>query len=267
MKNLAAALILFFGTITAFAQVPSNATNPNTSALNRLQSLVTVAQSEWRFHADVPHPEDPALDDSGWKIMKAGDKWNDDRVLRRWIEVPANVHGYAIQGSRVRLDLQLTSNMTVTMSVFSNGSLVFRGSDEMQQPILLTESAQPGQKFLIAIRAHADQDAAITISRAQLTVEPPGTRPDPMLLRDQIIAAIPVIAAYEDGKVERQQQLDAAVKVIDFEALDNGDQVAFDSSLRKSQARLELLSLYLKQFTIRAVGNAHIDMAWLWPLT
>jgi len=267
MKNLAAALILFFGTITAFAQVPSNATNPNTSALNRLQSLVTVAQSEWRFHADVPHPEDPALDDSGWKIMKAGDKWNDDRVLRRWIEVPANVHGYAIQGSRVRLDLQLTSNMTVTMSVFSNGSLVFRGSDEMQQPILLTESAQPGQKFLIAIRAHADQDAAITISRAQLTVEPPGTRPDPMLLRYQIIAAIPVIAAYEDGKVERQQQLDAAVKVIDFEALDNGDQVAFDSSLRKSQARLELLSLYLKQFTIRAVGNAHIDMAWLWPWT
>jgi alpha-mannosidase len=267
MRNLAAALIFFFGTMAAFAQASSNAANPYTPALNRLQSLVTVAQSEWRFHADVPHPEDPALDDSGWKIMKAGDKWNDDRVLRRWIEVPANVHGYAIQGSRVSLDLQLTSNMTITMSVFSNGSLVFHGTDEMQQPIRLTESAQPGQKFLIAIRAHADQDAAITISHAQLTVEPPGTRPDPMLLRDQMIAAIPMIAAYEDGKAERQQQLAAAVKVIDFEALDNGDQVAFDSSLRKSQARLELLNPYLKQFAIRAVGNAHIDMAWLWPWT
>src|SRR5438270_2537436 len=225
MKNLAAALIFLFGTMTVLAQATSNPSNPYTAALNRLQSLVTVAQSEWRFHADVPHPEDPALDDSGWKIMKAGNKWNDDRVLRRWIEVPANIHGYAIQGSRLRLDLQLTSNMTVIMSVFSNGSLVFRGTDEMQQPILLTESAQPGQKVLIAIRAHSDQDAAITISHAQLTVEPPGTRPDPMLLRGEMIAAIPVIAAYGDGKAGRQQQLDAAVKVIDFGALDNGDQV------------------------------------------
>ncbi|HEX6504055.1 MAG TPA: alpha-mannosidase [Terriglobales bacterium] len=267
MKIIAAGIIFFLSTLSLFAQATQNAPTAQAyaPALNRLQSLVTVAQAEWRHHADMPHPEDPALDDAAWQLMKTGDKWNDDRVLRRWVQLPANVHGYAIQGSRVLLDLELRSQMTIEMSVYSNGSLVFHGTDEMQQPILLTETAQPDQRFLIAIRAHADQNAEISIARAQLKIEPPSTRPDPNLLRDEIIAAIPVIAAYEDGKAEREQQLDTAVKTIDFEALDNGDQVAFDASLRKAQARLELLSPYLKQFTIRAVGNAHIDMAWLWP--
>ena len=269
MKIIAAGIIFFLSTVSLRAQATQNAPTGQAyaPALNRLQSLVTVAQTEWRHHADMPHPEDPALDDAAWQLMKTGDKWNDDRVLRRWLQLPGKVHGYAIQGSRVLLDLELRSQMTIEMSVYSNGSLVFHGTDEMQQPILLTETAQPDQRFLIAIRAHADQNAEISIARAQLKIEPPSTRPDPSFLRDEIIASIPVIVAYEEGRSEREQQLDTAVKTIDFEALDNGDQVAFDTSLRKAQARLELLSPYVKQFTIRAVGNAHIDMAWLWPWT
>jgi alpha-mannosidase len=266
MNNYLAVFLLLASTMSAAVQVAKpSSVKPYAAVINHLQSLVTLDQPEWRFHADVPHPEDPALDDSTWKVMKTSDKWNDNRVLRRWIELPANIHGYAITDSRVLFDLQLTSNMTVTMSVFSNGSLVFRGTDEMQQPITLTEKAQPGQKFLIAVRAQADQDAQIAISHATLTIAPPSTRPDPWLLHDEIVAAVPVISAYEEGKVERQQQLEGATQVIDFEALENGDQAAFDASLRKAQARLELLSPYLRQFAIRAVGNAHIDMAWLWP--
>ena len=268
MNNYFAIALLFLSTIPAGAQdANASSLEPYVAVLNHLQSLVSLEQPDWRSHADVPHPEDPALDDSGWKAMKAGDKWNDNRVLRRWIELPANIHGYAVEGSRALFDLRLASNMPITLSVYSNNSLVFRGTDELQQPILLTERAQPGQKFLIAVRAQAEQDSEISISRATVTITPPGTRPDPSLLHDEIIAAIPVISAYEDGKAERQRQLNDATKAIDFVALDNGDQTAFDSSLRKAQARLDPLSPFLKQFTIRAVGNAHIDMAWLWPWT
>jgi alpha-mannosidase len=130
------------------------------------------------------------------------------------------------------------------MSVFSNGSLVFHGTDEMQQPILLTDEARPGQRFLIAIRARAEQDGEITISRVQLMIAPPRSRPDPLLLHDEIVAAIPMISAYETGKSEREQQLAAAVKTIDFPALEHHDQSAFDSSLRAAQSRLEALNPY-----------------------
>ena len=92
-------------------------------------------------------------------------------------------------------------------------------------------------------------------------------RPDPAILRQEILAAELLIAAYPDGKAERQQQLDAAVKAIDLGALDKGDQAAFDASLKAAQAKLDALRPYMKQFTVKAVGNSHIDMAWLWPET
>ena len=73
------------------------------------------------------------------------------------------------------------------------------------------------------------------IEHAELQIHPPANRPDPALLRLEILSAEPLIAAYPDGKAERQQQLDAAVKAIDLAALDNGDQQAFDASLRDAQ--------------------------------
>ena len=44
------------------------------------------------------------------------------------------------------------------------------------------------------------------------------------MLRIEILAARPMIAAYEEGRAERQHQFDAAVKAIDFSPLDKNDQ-------------------------------------------
>src|SRR5262249_55696289 len=66
---------------------------------------------------------------------------------------------------------------------------------------------------------------------------------------------------------EHQAILDKAVETIDFRVLERGDQSAFDSSLRQAQSKLDALKPWLEQYTIRAVGNSHIDMAWLWPWT
>ena len=254
------------------AQQPSQkTTDPYQATLDRLQSLTALPLPEWRFHADVPHPEDPSLDDSGWETVKVGDKWSTgSRVLRRWIEIPEKINGYAVQGSHAKLDFRFDFNWNnkgpVTIAVFSNGSLVSRGDDDMQQPILLTENAQPGQKFLIAVRIDAPV-VETEFHHAQLSIEPSANRPDPAMLRVEILAARPMIVAYENGRAERQQQLGAAVKAIDFSPLDKNDQAGFDASLRQAQDKLQSLNPWLKQFTVRAVGNSHIDMAWLWPWT
>jgi alpha-mannosidase len=245
--------------------------DPYQPTLNRLESLTGLPLPDWRFHADVPHPEHSSLDDSGWETMKVGDQWSTgSRVLRRWIEIPEKIDGYAVLHMRARLDLSFdfmwNNKGPVIISVFSNGSLVSRGDDDMQQPILLTENAQPGQKFLIAVRIDAP-DVDTLFQHAKLTIEPAAGRPDPAMVRTEILAARPMIAAYEEGRAERQQQLDAAVSAIDFTPLDKGDQAAFDASLRAAQAKLQSLNPWLKQFTVRAIGNSHIDMAWLWPWT
>ncbi len=271
------ALLTLVATVVSAQQLSPNQKkiDPYRPTLDRLESLTTLPLSEWRFHADVPHPEDSSLDDSSWETVKVGDKWSTgSRVLRRWIEIPEKIDGYAVPGARAKLDLRFdfmwNNKGPVIIAVFSNGSLVSRGDDDMQQPILLTENAQPGQKFLIAVRIDAPEVETL-FHHAQLRIEPAASRPDPAMVRTEILAARPMImmttAAYEEGRAERQQQLDAAIAAIDFSPLDKNDQTGFDASLRQAQSKLQSLNAWLKQFTVRAVGNSHIDMAWLWPWT
>ena len=274
MRWVACALLALLAVGSGSAQqiLPSqNASDPYKPTLDRLESLTTLPLSDWRFHADVAHPEEPSLDDSDWQTVKVGDKWSTgSRVLRRWVEIPEKIDGYAVQGARVKLDLRFDFNWNnkgpVTIAVFSNGSLVSRGDDDMQQPIPLTENAQPGQKFLIAVRIDAPE-VETEFHHARLTIDPASGRPDPAMLRMEILAARPMIAAYEDGRAQREQQVNAAVKAIDFSLLDRNDQAGFDASLRQAQDKLQALNPWLKQFTVRAIGNSHIDMAWLWPWT
>ncbi len=245
----------------------NEAPDPHKATLDRLASLTNVAITDWRYHSDVPYPEDAALDDSGWPTVKPGESWKTGtRVLRHWIEIPEKMNGYAIRGARVKLELFFGSDQTIGISVFSNSALVERADEDSQQPILLSESAQPGQKFLIAARVDA-AEVSTQIYRSRLVIEPPRSRPDPDLLREEILSARPMIAAFPEGKSEHESQLDAAVKAINFAGLDRGDQGAFDESLREAQAKLQPLNPWLKRFTIRAAGNSHIDMAWLWPWT
>jgi alpha-mannosidase len=269
-------LFLAIGSASGFAQNSADSYKPT---LDRLQSLLEQSETEWRFHEDVPHPEDPDLNDRDWGSVAVrnvsgpggghGDEhqFNGTTVFRRWIEIPEKINGYATQGSRVWLDLRFGSRDNLMITVFSNTATLYRGSDDDILPALLTENAQPGQKFLVAARVVAKDNAQSEFFHSQLIFQPPPSRPDPGFLRTEILAAQPIIAAYEEGKAERDQMLDAAVKLIDFAPLERGDQAGFDASIRTAQAKLKDLKPFLEQFTIRIVGNSHIDMAWLWPWT
>lgn len=271
-------LILLSCAVLAVSQNSSPA-DPYKTTLDRLDSLTRQDEAEWRFHTDIPHPEDPALSDSDWGTFKVQnisgsgggnaqmEHWTGTRVFRRWIEIPEKINGYATQGSRASIDLRFGNSEGMKITVFSNGAILYRGSDDDILPMLLTENAQPGQKFLVAARVVAGDGTQSEFLHSELTIGPPKTRPDPSFLRTELLAARPIIAAYEDGKAEREQQLDAALKAIDFAPLDRGDQAGFDASLKQAHARLEVLKPWLQQFNIRIVGNSHIDMAWLWPWT
>ena len=247
--------------------------DPNKAILDHLQSLTHLAEPEWRVHADVPHPEDSGLDDSGWDRITVnnaagpGGGWVGTHVFRRWVEIPEKINGYATQGSSMLLDLRFGSREGLMITVFSNGAIAYRGNDDDILPVLLTVNAQPGQKFLVAARVVAGDNVPMEFFHSELVLQPPPTRPDPGLLRTEILAARPMIDAYEDGKAQREQQLDAAAQAIDFAPLEKGDQAGFDASLKAAHAKLEALKPWLQQFTIRIVGNSHIDMAWLWPWT
>ena len=276
MKHVSSSLIfaLLFCSVSFAQTTPSNSYK---QTLDRLDTLTHEAEPDWRFHSDIPHPEDPAVSDADWgsftvKNTPNGqadnpEHWTGTRVFRRWIQIPDKINGYATQGSRVDLNLRFTSPDKLMITVFSNGSVLYRGDDDNILPVLLTENAQPGQKFLIAARVVAEDTTNANFAQSEITIEPPKSRPSPALLRLQLLAARPIIVAYEEGKAAREKQLEAAAGAIDFAPLDKNDQAGFDASLRTAQTKLEVLKPWLQQFTIRLVGNSHIDMAWLWPWT
>ena len=61
-QNIAIFPLVF--TIAGLCQ--NNAADPYKATLDRLNSLTNQPESEWRFHDDIPHPEDPGLSDTDW---------------------------------------------------------------------------------------------------------------------------------------------------------------------------------------------------------
>ena len=235
--------------------------------LDRLQSITDIPLPEWRQHvADLPHGEEVSLDDGSWTTVKVNTMFKAGQWIRRTIEIPQSLNGYDLRGARLDLDVAITSDQAIQIATFSNGSLIGRTDEDTQLPITLTTNAQPGQKFSIAIRI-TGAPVDTRIYRSHILVRAPQSRPDPALLRLEILSVRPVIDAYESGKAEREAILEGAVKAIDLASLAKGDQPAFDASLKASQQEMEKLRPFMKQFSITLAGNSHIDMAWLWPWT
>ena len=266
-QRCCAILLLLLFAVFATAQNPA-APDPYKPVLDRLNAVSVLPLADWRAHpGNLAHGEDVALAETEWSPLKIADNWTESsRWVRTTITIPEKLNGYDLRGARIDLDLAVSSDEAIQINLFNNGSLVARTDEDTQLPVTLTTNAQPGQKFVIAARI-TGSPIKTSVRRAQLLIQAASSRPDAGMLRTEILAARPMVAAYADGKEARQQHLDAAVKAIDLTALDRGDQAAFDASLRASHKELETLQPYLNQFSIRATGNSHIDMAWLWPWT
>src|ERR1039458_8386800 len=114
---------LFFLLISgfAFAQSPSAPPDPYKPLLDRLQSITVIPLPTWQAHAaDLPHGEDPALGTSDWPPVKLKEDWKGSRWLRLTSAVPAQLNGYSLQGARISLDLHVSSDDAIQISIFSN---------------------------------------------------------------------------------------------------------------------------------------------------
>ena len=262
MRTLRVAICVILAAAALPAQPRPQRSDPYAAALGRLEAMTTVPLTQWRAHADMPHGEDPALDDSTWTPVTLGaGRGGSEAWYRTNLTIPPAAGGRDLRGARLRLQVRFSNDGRV----FLNGGLVAQGDGRTLDPIPIAEKAVPGQKIAIAIKVpfHAESGR---LQGAQLLIDYPG-QPDPGVLRSEILAAENVLSGFPNGQAEHKQQLDDAVKAIDFAALDGGGQAAFARSLTAASRGLQPINDWMKQFTVRVVGNAHIDMAWLWPWT
>jgi alpha-mannosidase len=253
-------------TASQLEEVTKGLTPASQEVIKRLGELSSLPPPAWKFHnGDLAHGEDVALDDNSWETVRTDQPTQtaDASWYRAWIEVPKDLNGYDLSGARVWFQFRFRGDGTLTAMIYFNGRRVAMG--ESLEPITLFENAQPGQRILVAVKVPTAAREKY-FRGSPMKIDATASRPNPGDLWQELIFASAFINASSDA-TRNKAELERAISAVNVQALDKGDQTAFDTSLKQAHAQLEALRPSLQKFTFFLNGNSHIDSAWLWPWT
>jgi alpha-mannosidase len=232
----------------------------------RLSNLRVLPDGVWKMHSgDLAHGEAVSLDESGWKAMEPQTNAPNDAVwFRQTYEVPADLHGYDLTGSRIWFQFHAEANGPMPEILYFNGRRVAMGDD--LEPVVLFDNAKPGDKVTVAVKLLHTVDTK-RFRGASLKIDFPESRPNPEDLRVEFMSAALLVPSLAPGDAAKLDVLRSAIETVDLKALDSHDQAGFDASLKASHTKLEALLPLMQTATWHLTGNSHIDAAWLWPST
>jgi alpha-mannosidase len=239
---------------------------PLEDVLRTLKGLGSLPAEEWKFHAgDEPHGEAVKLDDASWQVVTGNSQGpNEAAWYRRLIEVPQNLNGYDLSGTRIWFQFIAYANGPMPQIIYFNGRRVAMGDD--LEPIVLFDDAKPGDRALVAVKLLHTVDRKF-FAGANLRIDFSPSRPSPSDLLEEIESLAMLTRGQWNSSPWLKQQFDAAAHSIDLGALQQANQPAFDASLEKTQSALEQMRPQMLGTDVRLTGNSHIDAAWLWPWT
>jgi len=235
------------------------------STLQKLSEITSTDAGEWKFqHPAQPGGEAVGFDDSTWSTVRPEHRWEGPETqawYRRQFVIPTQVGGVGITGTRLTLRFAVDDDA----EVFVNGQS--RGTFHWDQgEVVLTESAQPGETVLVALRAINGPvyGRLMSASMGYGLFEP---------VRDEIeahrrrlafcgrLVSAPRAAA---RRQEYQQALERAARELDLTSAAFAEPRRLRASLERSREALRPLSELAKEYSLYLVGHAHIDMNWLW---
>src|SRR6185437_8519991 len=236
------------------------------ATLNRLSDLDHLPSGTWRYHAaDMPHGEDPNLDDAAWPVAESGRDLGEEGLwFRRWIEIPKSLEGYDLTGAAIWFHASIDSHLPMTQIVYVNGRRIAMGDN--LEPVELLPHVTAGEKVLVAVKAYPTVHSK-RFNGTQITIHFSPQRPNPIDVRDEVLSAAILLPSLEPDPSADRKVLEKAIAQVDIKALDAGNQARFDASLRDAQSTLEPLRPTMQKAQITLDGNSHIDSAWLWPWT
>ena len=234
--------------------------------IEKLGTLSNLPSAVWHYHeGDLAHAEDPSVDDSGWPVAKPDSRYPEDALwFRQWVQIPKTLYGYDLTGSRIWFRFRAEANGPVPQIIYFNGRRVAMGDD--LEPIILFDSAKPGDRVLVAVKLLATVDTK-RFGGSPMQITFAANRPSPEDLREEFLSAALLIPSLSTNASADHAALDKAIGQDDIKALEAADQQAFDDSLRASHQTLEALKPMMERATLHLTGNSHIDAAWLWPWT
>jgi len=216
----------------------------------------------WRYKfGGEPGLEKPDVDDSSWEIVNVGHAWEGENTnvwYRKAITIPEKFLGFPIGGQPVRLRLTVDDDG----EVFVNGERV-QSFHWDQGNAVITKSARPGEKIHIALLGK-NRGGPGRLLEARLEANAVS---DILARLRQHLASVHSAGVMVEAVSEPrwQETIAHAESLLDLNAANSGDRERLERSMAASEQALAPLEPLLKQFRITLLGNAHIDLAWLWP--
>jgi alpha-mannosidase len=249
----------------------------------RLRALTQISiQTGWRYR-DTSDLSVNEVCQSGtwqnWSIAELNAKghlpWSKGQTTRwffQTITVPHNLEGYPLQGLSLRVALTWWAELA---QIFVNGKLVQEGDlFDHSTRLLLSDAVKPGDQFTIALRliSPGHDDGALVRSLC-LYEAPTNDHPlEPGFVADELAVLHRYLETFASQNLEF---LAKSLAQLDWSLLFRPDtqhptpdtRSRFDRSLSTLRDRLLPLSDFIKQRTIKLLGHAHLDMAWLWAVS
>ncbi|MGF1569237.1 MAG: alpha-mannosidase [Nodosilinea sp.] len=212
----------------------------------------------------------PPLSETGetWPLSSLNDRhhivWPKGKLplwLYQRFVWPEHLQGYPLAGLTARLALRWWANHA---EIYVNGQLVQTGDIfNCWTRIELTERVIPGQAIEVALKLLSPGHDEGALVQSQLVFESAeGHPPEPGFVADELA----VLEAYlTQFAPQHLTDLGDALADIAWDQLPHRER--FDHSLAQVRAAVEKFSPRLKAYTIHCLGHAHLDLAWLWPMT
>lgn len=251
-------------------------------AIEQLRSFCQVnLQSTWLYQeSDLVITDVVAADLSHWQPAQLNAKehiaWTGGKKVLWLVQrlvVPQDLHGYPLAGLSLRLVLVWWAD---SAEIYVNGELVLEGDlFDCSPRVLLSQGVTPGEEFTVALRLVSPGHCDGALVRSLLVYESyVDNNPDPGFVADELA----VVQLYlEKFAPEKLDVLAAMVGEItnrrgteDTEE-EKGELVQSFLSLRQNLIQSDILAPLLKATDIKSkiflLGHAHLDLAWLWPVS
>jgi alpha-mannosidase len=239
------------------------------AATNKLRHCSQVnVQASWRYcAADLSIAEATQYDWLNCSVAQLNRKehvaWSAGQKvlwLAQRLVIPQDLQGYPLDGLSLRLALTWWAEAA---QIFVNGVGVQEGDlFDCSTRVLLSPSVTSGEEITVALRLVSPSHDDGALVRSLCIYESTGNdRLDPGFVADELA----VLQRYLEGEEQALHTLAAGVAEIDWSALP--DRQKFERSLFQVRSSLEFLSDGLRQRRIQLLGHAHLDLAWLWPIS
>ncbi len=229
---------------------------------DRLRPLHRIPTLDRWVDGLTAEPVATVLGKQGQPILAFPQGAKDIVLVQAW-RAPERLNHHPTAGAIARWELTWWAEF---IDIHCNGNPVGTGDlFDQKRRVWLCDRLQPGHSYTLMLRLHSPTHDRGALMAAEIALEYPHLPCNVAQLAEElgvVEAYVPLLAGWEEEIATVARDMLTLCDAVGDEAIDT----PWLQRLADLRSRLLPLRDELKQRRVGLLGNAHIDIAWLWPI-